>query len=102
MIGGYKIIDFKGVPIKEYTETKAVIPGIYNRIEESYKMMVVENCVININSSNIELKPLAVLPIVTSSDYVFQHIYDEYILSVFVTDDDEVYYTVDEIHPEEP
>lgn len=52
---GYKIIDFKNIPIIADGTTETV-PGVFNAVNTANKPMVIANLVIK-NNSDIHLKP---------------------------------------------
>lgn len=91
MTNGYKVIDLKGTPIKVSTATKAVVPGIYDAIEESRKPIMLTGIVVN-DTTDKEFHPAHIQPAVSGTDYVFTL----YGYDMTITDDDEIYYTASE------
>ena len=52
---GYKIIDFKNIPID--ANDPPVIPGIYDSIDSSNKPLVISNITLTDGTNNVNIKP---------------------------------------------
>lgn len=91
MTNGYKVIDMLSTPIKVSTATKAVVPGIYDAIEETFKPLLLTGIVIN-DTTDKEFPPAYIQPVVNSTNFDFT----VYGYAITVTDDDEIYYTAAE------
>lgn len=81
--GGYKIINFKGIPLNN--ESKTVIKGIYESIENSYRKPLLFS---GVNIGGIIYPDMFIQAIITSARYevVMNNV------KLYITSDDGVIY----------
>lgn len=66
MVGGYHIVDFKGINLETTNKTGVAITGIYNSIKNSYfKSLLFTGIVIN----GVEKNSTYATPTITDSNY---------------------------------
>ena len=66
--GGYKIIDFGGVVLNNSTAVK--IPGIYDAIESTNKMIIASGLVVTVSNDTVELDDIPMTFVSSGGSFV--------------------------------
>lgn len=88
MVGGYQIIDLKGVKLTSGTaKSSPLFTGLYDKIEGTKKRCIITNLVVG----NTEYKDFEVLFAVSGQTFIGRHVYTSTsTITVTIASDDKV------------